>query len=171
LEITGPTGTFGENRDYKTMIGKPFANDSAHMSDEWTVPLMARPLAASLRLFLNSWRWKKNNFKVRHNIFKALTQRFSRLSCLSFYYFGDRWSYRSCDGCMYVDQLFELLLLHYLLLLLVLLNSILRNNADMHQVSEVLIVIQRIADNELVWDLETHVIWGIPRTERSALTQ
>jgi hypothetical protein len=39
LKITGPTGIFGENRDYKTMIGEPFANDLAHMSDEWTVPL------------------------------------------------------------------------------------------------------------------------------------
>ena len=34
LKITGPTGIFGENRDYKTMIGEPFANDLAHMSDE-----------------------------------------------------------------------------------------------------------------------------------------
>ena len=32
-------GIFGENRDYKTIIREPFANDLAHMSDEWTVPL------------------------------------------------------------------------------------------------------------------------------------
>ena len=34
LKITGPMGIFGENRDYKTMIGEPFANDLAHMFDE-----------------------------------------------------------------------------------------------------------------------------------------
>ena len=39
MKITGPTGIFGENRDYKTIIREPFANDLAHMFDEWTVPL------------------------------------------------------------------------------------------------------------------------------------
>ena len=39
LKITGPTGIFGENRDYKTKIREPFANDLAHMFDELTVPL------------------------------------------------------------------------------------------------------------------------------------
>ena len=34
LKITGPTGIFGENRDYKTIIREPFANDLAHMFDE-----------------------------------------------------------------------------------------------------------------------------------------
>ena len=34
LKITGPTGIFGENRDYKTIIRDPFANDLAHMFDE-----------------------------------------------------------------------------------------------------------------------------------------
>ena len=38
--ITGPTGIFGENQDYKTIIREPFANDLAHMFDEWTVPLI-----------------------------------------------------------------------------------------------------------------------------------
>ena len=28
-----------ENRDYKTIIREPFANDLAYMFDEWTVPL------------------------------------------------------------------------------------------------------------------------------------
>ena len=40
MKITGPTGIFGANRDYKTMIREPFANDLAHMFDEWTVPLI-----------------------------------------------------------------------------------------------------------------------------------
>ena len=39
LKITGPTGILGENRDYKTIIREPFANDLTHMFDEWTVPL------------------------------------------------------------------------------------------------------------------------------------
>ena len=34
LKITGPTGIFWENRDYKTIIMEPFANDFAHMVDE-----------------------------------------------------------------------------------------------------------------------------------------
>ena len=34
LKITGSTGIFGENRDYKTIIREPFANDLAHMFDE-----------------------------------------------------------------------------------------------------------------------------------------
>ena len=38
LKITGPMGIFGENRDYKTIIREPFANDLAHKFDEWTVP-------------------------------------------------------------------------------------------------------------------------------------
>jgi len=37
LKITGPTGIFGENRDHKTIIREPLANDPAHMSDERTV--------------------------------------------------------------------------------------------------------------------------------------
>ena len=34
LKITGHTGIFGENRDYKTIIREPFANDLANMFDE-----------------------------------------------------------------------------------------------------------------------------------------
>ena len=34
LKITGPTGIFGENKDYKTIIRKQFANDLAHTFDE-----------------------------------------------------------------------------------------------------------------------------------------
>ena len=34
LNITDPTGIFGENQDYKTIIREPFANDLAHMFDE-----------------------------------------------------------------------------------------------------------------------------------------
>ena len=34
LKITGPTDVFGENRDYKTVIREPFANNLAHMFDE-----------------------------------------------------------------------------------------------------------------------------------------
>ena len=34
LKITGPTGIFGENRDYNTIIREPFANDLAPMFDE-----------------------------------------------------------------------------------------------------------------------------------------
>ena len=34
FKITGPTGIFGGNRDYKTIISEPFANDLAHMFDE-----------------------------------------------------------------------------------------------------------------------------------------
>ena len=34
MKITGPTGIFGGNRDYKTIIREPFANDLAHMFDE-----------------------------------------------------------------------------------------------------------------------------------------
>ena len=33
-KITGPTGIFGENRDYKTIIREPFSNDLVHMFDE-----------------------------------------------------------------------------------------------------------------------------------------
>jgi len=34
LRIAGPTGGCGENRDYRAMIGEPFAGDLAHMFDE-----------------------------------------------------------------------------------------------------------------------------------------
>ena len=34
LKITGPTGIFGENRDYKTIIREPFASNLAHIFDE-----------------------------------------------------------------------------------------------------------------------------------------
>ena len=37
--ITGPTGIFGENQDYKTVIRESFANDLAHTLNELTVPL------------------------------------------------------------------------------------------------------------------------------------
>ena len=40
LKITGPMGKiFGENRDYKTIIMEPFANNLAHLFDERTPPL------------------------------------------------------------------------------------------------------------------------------------
>ena len=39
LKITGPTGIFGETRDYKTVIRKPFADYLAHMLKQGTVPL------------------------------------------------------------------------------------------------------------------------------------
>ena len=34
LKITGPTGIFWENKYYKTIIRKQFANDLAHTFDE-----------------------------------------------------------------------------------------------------------------------------------------
>jgi len=42
LKIAGPTGMFGEDRDYEAMIGEPFASDLAHVFDEWTVPLNSK---------------------------------------------------------------------------------------------------------------------------------
>ena len=53
MRITGPTGIFGENRDHKTVIREPFANDLAHMFDECTVPLM------------NTLRWEKEKTERR----------------------------------------------------------------------------------------------------------
>ena len=44
-----------ENRDYKTVIREPFANDLAHMLNEWAVPFSegggVDPLSTKIKFF------------------------------------------------------------------------------------------------------------------------
>ncbi len=45
------------------------------------------------------------------------------------------------------------------------------DDADVHEVPEVLVVVEGVADNELVGDFEAHVVGHVAVAERRALAQ
>ena len=67
------TGIFGENRDVKTVIREPFANDLALMFIKWTVPLI-RGQGGEFRKSLKYRNKKVRNFGNTYIFFLIFSQ-------------------------------------------------------------------------------------------------
>ena len=55
--------------------------------------------------------------------------------------------------------------------LFVFFNPPLRDLTNMHQVSEVLVVVKSIANYKLVWNFKSHIIWNVAGAEGGSLPE